>query len=249
MAVLAKENGIPFYVAAPVSTLDLSLTDGAQIPIEERPVTEVTHIRGLPIAPEGVQVRNPSFDVTPATYITAIITEKGVVQGNYSQGLAALWRVLICLDRFDQRFSWLLALEMNRPASKGWPICWKPPVLPTAPARPPTCCCCRPVFRWRACCKISLAALHAPSPDLALNGFERLAGVLEPETLAGVAQEPQTAGPGPVAVRFLPLSCQPDLQDARPVSRLLLDQELDQSSSHDEQLAALRAGRCRMTAI
>jgi len=90
VAVLAREHGIPFYVAAPVSTLDLSLTDGSQIPIEERPFTEVTHIRGLPIAPEGVQVRNPSFDVTPARYITAIITEKGVVQGTYSQGLAAL---------------------------------------------------------------------------------------------------------------------------------------------------------------
>lgn len=90
VAVLAKEHGIPFYVAAPVSTLDRSLADGSQIPIEERPVTEVTHIRGLPIAPEGVRVRNPSFDVTPAKYISAIITEHGVVQGNYSQGLTAL---------------------------------------------------------------------------------------------------------------------------------------------------------------
>lgn len=90
VAVLAKEHGIPFYVAAPVSTLDLSLADGSLIPIEERPATEVTHVRGLPIAPEGVRVRNPSFDVTPARYITAIITEKGVVQGDYQQGLAAL---------------------------------------------------------------------------------------------------------------------------------------------------------------
>ena len=90
VAVLAKEHGIPFYVAAPVSTLDLSLSDGRQIPIEERPTTEVTHIRGLPIAPEGVKVRNPSFDVTPAKYITAIITEHGVAQGNYLQELAAL---------------------------------------------------------------------------------------------------------------------------------------------------------------
>jgi len=90
VAVLAREHGIPFYVAAPVSTLDLSLADGSQIPIEERPVTEVTHIRGLPIAPEGVRVRNPSFDVTPAKYISAIITEHGVVRGDYSQGLATL---------------------------------------------------------------------------------------------------------------------------------------------------------------
>lgn len=90
VAVLAKEHGIPFYVAAPISTLDLSLTDGTQIPIEERPFTEVTHIHGLPIAPEGVKVRNPSFDVTPARYITAIITEKGVARDNYTKELAAL---------------------------------------------------------------------------------------------------------------------------------------------------------------
>jgi methylthioribose-1-phosphate isomerase len=90
VAVLAREHGIPFYVAAPVSTLDLSLTDGSQIPIEERPITEVTHIRGLPIAPDGIKVRNPSFDVTPARYITAIITENGVAHGNYTKELAAL---------------------------------------------------------------------------------------------------------------------------------------------------------------
>jgi methylthioribose-1-phosphate isomerase len=90
VAVLAKEHGIPFYVAAPVSTLDLSLSDGSQIPIEERPITEVTHIRGLPIAPEGIKVRNPAFDVTPARYITAIITENGVARGNYPKELAAL---------------------------------------------------------------------------------------------------------------------------------------------------------------
>ncbi len=90
VAVLAKEHGIPFYVAAPVSTLDLSLADGSQIPIEERPTTEVTHLRGLPIAPEGAAVRNPSFDVTPAKYITAIITEHGVARDNYPKELAAL---------------------------------------------------------------------------------------------------------------------------------------------------------------
>ncbi len=90
VAVLAKEHGIPFYVAAPVSTFDLSCPDGSRIPIEERPTTEVTHIRGLPIAPEGVSVRNPSFDVTPARYITAIITEKGVARGNFTSRLAAL---------------------------------------------------------------------------------------------------------------------------------------------------------------
>ena len=90
VAVLAREHGIPFYVAAPTSTLDLSLADGSQIPIEERPATEVTHIRGLPIAPEGVRVRNPSFDVTPAKYLTAIITEKGVARADFTRQLAAL---------------------------------------------------------------------------------------------------------------------------------------------------------------
>jgi methylthioribose-1-phosphate isomerase len=87
VAVLAKENNIPFYVAAPVSTLDLSLSDGSKIPIEERPTTEVTHIKGIAIAPEGVAVRNPSFDVTPARYITAIITENGIVKGDFRSGL------------------------------------------------------------------------------------------------------------------------------------------------------------------
>ena len=74
VAVLARENNIPFYVAAPVSTLDLTLSDGSKIPIEERPSSEVTHIKGVAIAPEGVSVRNPSFDVTPARLISAIIT-------------------------------------------------------------------------------------------------------------------------------------------------------------------------------
>lgn len=90
VAVLAKEHRIPFYVAAPISTLDLSLDSGDRIPIEERPFTEVTHIKGIPIAPEGVKVRNPSFDVTPARYVTAIITEKGVAHGEYLRELAAL---------------------------------------------------------------------------------------------------------------------------------------------------------------
>jgi methylthioribose-1-phosphate isomerase len=87
VAVLAKENNIPFYVAAPVSTLDLTLSDGSKIPIEERTTTEVTHIKGIAIAPEGVRVRNPAFDVTPARYITSIITENGIVKGDYLSGL------------------------------------------------------------------------------------------------------------------------------------------------------------------
>ena len=85
--MLAKENNIPFYVAAPVSTFDLSLSDGSRIPIEERPFSEVTHIKGIAIAPEGVRVRNPAFDVTPARYITAIVTENGIVKGDYRSGL------------------------------------------------------------------------------------------------------------------------------------------------------------------
>ncbi len=90
VAVLARENSIPFYVAAPVSTLDLSLQTGDDIPIEERHSREVTHLSGFPVAPEGVKVRNPAFDVTPAKYITAIITEKGVVTGDYSRQLQNL---------------------------------------------------------------------------------------------------------------------------------------------------------------
>jgi methylthioribose-1-phosphate isomerase len=88
VAVLAKENHIPFYVAAPVSTLDLSLATGDLIPIEERVITEVTEVQGKRIAPAGVKVRNPAFDVTPARYIAGIITEKGVVRGDFEAGLA-----------------------------------------------------------------------------------------------------------------------------------------------------------------
>jgi methylthioribose-1-phosphate isomerase len=81
LAVLAKENEIPFYVAAPTSTIDPSLSSGDEIPIEERSPEEVTHIQGILIAPEGVGAANPAFDVTPYSYVTAIITEKGVIIG------------------------------------------------------------------------------------------------------------------------------------------------------------------------
>ena len=90
VAVLAKENNIPFYVAAPVSTFDLALPDGDHIPIEERTPLEVTHIKGIPIAPEGVAVQNPAFDVTPARYISGIITEHGVATGEYLTELKRL---------------------------------------------------------------------------------------------------------------------------------------------------------------
>jgi methylthioribose-1-phosphate isomerase len=90
LAVLATENGIPFYVAAPVSTIDFSLSSGADIPIEERNPDEVTHIQGIRIAPKGVKAANPAFDVTPHCYISAIITEKGVIREPYEEKLKKL---------------------------------------------------------------------------------------------------------------------------------------------------------------
>ncbi|MCL6546300.1 MAG: S-methyl-5-thioribose-1-phosphate isomerase [Bryobacteraceae bacterium] len=90
LAVLARENQVPFYVAAPISTIDLSLASGEEIPIEERPAEEVTHVFGVRIAPEGVAVRNPAFDVTPHRYVTAIITERGVARPPYAESLAQL---------------------------------------------------------------------------------------------------------------------------------------------------------------
>ncbi|MBI3670882.1 MAG: S-methyl-5-thioribose-1-phosphate isomerase [Acidobacteria bacterium] len=89
IAVLAHENRVPFYVAAPTSTLDLSLASGEHIPIEERPAEEVTHFRGVRIAPE-VAAANPAFDVTPARLISAIITERGVVRAPYTESLRRL---------------------------------------------------------------------------------------------------------------------------------------------------------------
>ncbi len=90
LAVLAKENGIPFYVAAPTTTVDLQLGSGEEIPIEERSADEVTQIRGQQIAPAATQVCNPAFDVTPNRYVTAIITEKGVASAPYVAALKAL---------------------------------------------------------------------------------------------------------------------------------------------------------------
>jgi methylthioribose-1-phosphate isomerase len=90
VAVLAKENGVPFYVAAPVSTFDLTLESGDQIPIEQRPSEEVTHVFGVPIAPQGIAVQNPAFDVTPARYVSAIICENGVARAPYRLSLAEL---------------------------------------------------------------------------------------------------------------------------------------------------------------
>ncbi|MDO8446064.1 MAG: S-methyl-5-thioribose-1-phosphate isomerase [Deltaproteobacteria bacterium] len=90
VAVLAREHNIPFYVAAPISTLDLSMKSGDEIPIEERNKREVTHVFETQIAPDGVKVLNPAFDVTPNRYIKAIITEKGVVEAPFDEGLKGI---------------------------------------------------------------------------------------------------------------------------------------------------------------
>ncbi len=90
VAVLAKEHNIPFYVAAPFSTIDMETPDGSGIPIEQRNPREITHIAGKAIAPEGVQVENPAFDVTPAKYVTAIITERGIARAPYTESIAKL---------------------------------------------------------------------------------------------------------------------------------------------------------------
>ncbi len=92
VAILAKEHGIPFYVAAPTSTVDLATPDGSKIPIEQRAATEVTHMAGRQIAPDGVGVENPAFDVTPHEYVSAIITERGVARAPYIESLRALFR-------------------------------------------------------------------------------------------------------------------------------------------------------------
>lgn len=91
LAVLAKEHGLPFYVAAPVSTVDLSLSSGEEIPIEERDPYEVTHLAGCPIAPSGVNVWNPAFDVTPGRLVTAIITDRGIVHPPFSENLKKIF--------------------------------------------------------------------------------------------------------------------------------------------------------------
>ena len=92
VAVLAREHGIPFYVAAPLSTVDLHTPDGGQIPIEERSDREVTHVGPSRLTPEGARIRNPAFDVTPAKYVTAIVTERGIARPPYDSSLADLCR-------------------------------------------------------------------------------------------------------------------------------------------------------------
>jgi methylthioribose-1-phosphate isomerase len=90
VALVAREHGVPFYVAAPVSTIDLDTPDGRHIPIEERDAREVTHVKAVRLAPEGAKVFNPSFDVTPNHLIAGIITERGIARAPYSASLAAI---------------------------------------------------------------------------------------------------------------------------------------------------------------
>ncbi len=90
VALVAREHKVPFYVAAPVSTIDLDTAEGRQIPIEERPAREVTHVKAVRLAPEGAKVFNPAFDVTPHALITGIITERGIARPPYTESLAAL---------------------------------------------------------------------------------------------------------------------------------------------------------------
>jgi len=92
LAVLAHENHVPFYIVAPTSTIDLGIATGAEIPIEERSPREVTHIGDRPIAPAGVPVANPAFDVTPQRYITGIVTEEGIVYPPFGPGLRKVVR-------------------------------------------------------------------------------------------------------------------------------------------------------------
>jgi methylthioribose-1-phosphate isomerase len=99
VAVLAREHGIPFYVAAPWSTVDLSTLDGSHIPIEERHRKEVTHVGSNQVAPEGAQIRNPAFDVTPHRFITAIITERGIFHPPFLKTLAD---AAMPVERVDQ---------------------------------------------------------------------------------------------------------------------------------------------------
>ncbi len=91
LAVLAHENKIPFYVAAPLSSIDLSLGSGEQIPIEERSPAEVTHLAGVAVAPENIEARHPAFDVTPHQYVSAIVTERGIARDPYTESLKALF--------------------------------------------------------------------------------------------------------------------------------------------------------------
>src|SRR4029453_17716836 len=90
VALVAREHKVPFYVAAPVSTIDLNTPEGRLIPIEERPAREVTHVKAVRLAPEGAKIFNPAFDVPPHALIAGIITERGIARPPYAESLAAM---------------------------------------------------------------------------------------------------------------------------------------------------------------
>ncbi len=121
LAVLAARHGVPFFVCAPLSSVDLATADGAAIPIEDRPGVEVSEIRGLRIAPEGTAVRNPSFDVTPAELITAIVTEEGALRAPYGPALRA------AMDRRDARRPERAATDAPAPSAAPAPAPPAPP--------------------------------------------------------------------------------------------------------------------------
>jgi methylthioribose-1-phosphate isomerase len=102
VAILAKEHGIPFYVAAPFNTIDPRTATGTDIPIEQRDAREVTHLHGRRVTPEGVAIENPAFDVTPAKYIAAIITERGVLRAPFAESIAAAEEAAECLSQHVQ---------------------------------------------------------------------------------------------------------------------------------------------------
>jgi methylthioribose-1-phosphate isomerase len=102
LAILAREHGIPLYVVAPRSTIDLTVPGGDAIPIEQRAAEEVTTVRGVAIAPTGARAANPAFDVTPANYVTAIVTEAGIARAPYTRSLAALFAEGIASERTDR---------------------------------------------------------------------------------------------------------------------------------------------------
>jgi methylthioribose-1-phosphate isomerase len=91
VAVLARTHGVPFYVAAPLSTIDLATPDGSHIPIEQRPSKEVSHLGSTRLTPEGASIWNPAFDVTPAEFVTGIITERGIARAPYGESLRRLF--------------------------------------------------------------------------------------------------------------------------------------------------------------
>jgi methylthioribose-1-phosphate isomerase len=121
LAVLAARHGIPFVVCAPMSSVDLGTPDGAAVPIEDRPGDEVTDIRGIRVAPEGTEVRNPSFDVTPAELISAIVTDEGVLRPPFGTAL------LDAAARRERRRSSARAADLSR----------APVTAPVSPTDPP----------------------------------------------------------------------------------------------------------------